>query len=127
MAHQQHHHILRNEKYIGYALLQKNYTVNFLTKKQVKNNGLVPQCYVENNHGVIVTCEIFMLLQEKLVCLRIMCTIPNGKNRTFSSTHCFSNIIIFGGCGKFFHKIRCKNLGKKSIVWSCIRRLENTG
>ena len=34
--------ILRNEKYIGDALLQKTYTVDFLTKKRVKNNGLVP-------------------------------------------------------------------------------------
>lgn len=40
-------HILRNEKYIGDALLQKTYTVDFLTKKRVKNNGIVPQYYVE--------------------------------------------------------------------------------
>ena len=33
--------ILRNEKYIGDALLQKTYTVDFLTKQRVKNNGLV--------------------------------------------------------------------------------------
>jgi site-specific DNA recombinase len=42
--------ILRNEKYIGDALLQKTYTVDFLTKKRVKNNGIVPQYYVENSH-----------------------------------------------------------------------------
>jgi site-specific DNA recombinase len=34
--------ILRNEKYIGDALLQKTYTVDFLTKKRIKNNGIVP-------------------------------------------------------------------------------------
>jgi site-specific DNA recombinase len=45
--------ILRNEKYIGDALLQKTYTVDFLTKKRVKNNGLIPQYYVENNHELI--------------------------------------------------------------------------
>ena len=39
--------ILRNEKYIGDALLQKTYTVDFLTKRRVKNNGLMPQYYVE--------------------------------------------------------------------------------
>ena len=38
--------ILRNEKYIGDALLQKTYTVDFLTKKRVKNNGIAPQYYV---------------------------------------------------------------------------------
>lgn len=39
--------ILRNEKYIGDALLQKTYTTDFLNKTRVKNNGLVPQYYVE--------------------------------------------------------------------------------
>ncbi len=31
--------ILQNEKYIGDALLQKTYTVDFLSKKRVVNNG----------------------------------------------------------------------------------------
>ena len=35
---------------MGDALLQKTYTVDFLTKKRVKNNGFVPQYYVENDH-----------------------------------------------------------------------------
>ena len=35
--------ILKNEKYMGDALLQKTYTVDFLTKKRVKNNGIMPQ------------------------------------------------------------------------------------
>lgn len=34
--------ILRNEKYMGDALLQKTYTTDFLTKKRIKNNGTVP-------------------------------------------------------------------------------------
>ena len=34
--------ILQNEKYKGDALLQKSYTPDFLTKKQVVNNGEVP-------------------------------------------------------------------------------------
>ena len=39
--------ILRNEKYIGDALLQKTYTTDFLNKTRVKNTGIVPQYYVE--------------------------------------------------------------------------------
>ncbi len=119
--------ILRNEKYIGDALLQKTYTVDFLTKKRVKNNGLVPQYYVENSHEAIIPREIFMQVQEELIRRRIVHTSPNGKNRTFSSTHCFSNMIICGGCGEFFRRIHWNNRGKKSIVWRCISRLENTG
>jgi len=46
--------ILKNEKYMGEALLQKTYTVDFLTKKRVKNNGQAAQYYVENSHPPIV-------------------------------------------------------------------------
>lgn len=35
--------MIRNEKYMGDALLQKTYTVDFMTKKKVVNNGIVPQ------------------------------------------------------------------------------------
>ncbi len=35
--------ILTNEKYKGDSLLQKCYTVDFLTKKKKKNNGKIPQ------------------------------------------------------------------------------------
>lgn len=118
--------ILRNEKYIGDALLQKTYTVDFLTKKRVKNNGLVPQYYIENSHEAIIPREIFMQLQEELIRRRIVHTSPNGKKRTCSSNHCFSNMIICGGCGEFYRRIHWNNRGKKSVVWRCISRLENT-
>ena len=52
--------MLQNEKYIGDALLQKTYTVDFLTKKRVKNEGLVPQYYVENSHEGIIPKDLFM-------------------------------------------------------------------
>ena len=71
--------ILRNEKYIGDALLQKTYTVDFLTKKRVKNNGIVPQYYVENSHEAIIPREIFMQVQEELIRRRIVHTSPNGN------------------------------------------------
>jgi site-specific DNA recombinase len=120
-------HILRNEKYIGDALLQRTYTVDFLTKKRVKNNGIVPQYYVENNHEPIIPREIFMQVQEELIRRRIVHTSPNGKTRTFSSNHVFAQIVICGNCGEVFRRVHWNNRGKKSIVWRCVSRLENTG
>lgn len=119
--------ILRNEKYIGDALLQKTYTVDFLTKKRVKNNGLVPQYYVENSHEAIIPREIFMQAQEEMIRRRSGHLSKNGKKRSFSSTHVFSNIIICGNCGEIFRRVHWNNRGKKSIVWRCVSRLENTG
>ncbi|MEN6470931.1 MAG: recombinase family protein [Clostridiaceae bacterium] len=119
--------ILRNEKYIGDALLQKTYTTDFLTKKRVKNNGIVPQYYVENGHEAIIPRDIFMRVQEELVRRRAVHTSPSGKNRVFSSNHCFSNMVFCGTCGEIFRRVHWNNRGKKSIVWRCISRLENTG
>ena len=47
--------ILQNEKYKGDALLQKKFTVDFLTKKQKVNEGEVPQYYVEGSHPAIIS------------------------------------------------------------------------
>jgi len=41
--------MLTNEKYKGDALLQKTYTVDFLSKKRADNNGQVPQYYEEDS------------------------------------------------------------------------------
>ena len=53
--------ILTNEKYKGDALLQKCYTIDFLTKKRKKNEGEIPQYYVKNSHQAIISPEIYDL------------------------------------------------------------------
>ncbi|MGB4608377.1 MAG: zinc ribbon domain-containing protein [Sedimentibacter sp.] len=75
----------------------------------------------------IIPREIFMQVQEELIRRRIVHTSPNGKTRTFSSNHCFSQIVICGNCGEVFRRVHWNNRGKKSIVWRCVSRLENTG
>ena len=119
--------ILRNEKYIGDALLQKTYTTDFLNKTRVKNNGIVPQYYVEGNHEAIIPKDIFLRVQEELVRRRVVKTSANGKKRSYSCNHCFAQIVICGECGEMFRRIHWNNRGCKSIVWRCISRLEPTG
>jgi len=82
---------------------------------------------VENGHEAIIPREIFMQVQEELIRRRIVHTSPNGKNRVFSSSHCLANSVYCGTCGEFYRRIHWYNRGKKSIVWRCISRLENTG
>lgn len=119
--------ILRNEKYIGDALLQKTYTTDFLNKTRVKNNGIVPQYYVENNHEAIIPKDIFLRVQEELVRRRVVKTSANGKKRSYSCNHCFAQLVICGECGEMFRRIHWNNRGCKSIVWRCLSRLEATG
>ena len=97
--------ILRNEKYIGDALLQKTYTSDFLNKTRVKNNGLVPQYYVEGDHEAIIPKDIYLQVQEELVRRRVVKTSANGKKRSYSCNHCFSQIVICGECGEMFRRL----------------------
>ncbi len=119
--------ILRNEKYMGDALLQKTYTTDFLTKKRIKNNGTVPQYYVEGDHEAIIPKELFMQVQAELVRRRVVHVSPTGKKRSFSCKHCFAQIVFCGECGEFYRRIHWNNRGCKSIVWRCCSRLEATG
>ena len=119
--------ILRNEKYMGDALLQKTYTTDFLTKKRIKNNGTVPQYYVESDHEAIIPKDIFLLVQEELVRRRVVRTSKNGKRRNYSCKHCFAQMVFCGDCGQFYRRVHWNNRGCKSIVWRCCSRLENTG
>jgi site-specific recombinases, DNA invertase pin homologs len=87
--------ILSNEKYKGDALLQKSYIADFLTKKQVVNNGEIPQYYVENNHEAIIDLETFEMVQRALT------RRTKGKNR-HSGVHIFSGKIKCGDCGGWY-------------------------
>lgn len=55
--------MLQNEKYKGDALLQKSYTVDFLTKKRAKNAGEVQMYYVEDDHEAIIAPRIWECVQ----------------------------------------------------------------
>ena len=121
--------LIRDEPnlWIDDALLQKTYTTDFLNKIRVKNNGLVPQYYVEVNHEAIIPKEIYLQVQEELIRRRVVKTSANGKKRSYSYNHCFSQIIICGECGEMFRRLHWNNRGVKSIVWRRISRLESTG
>ena len=58
--------ILTNEKYKGSALLQKKFTVDFLTKKQKVNEGEVPQYFVEKSLNAIINPSEFDMVQVEL-------------------------------------------------------------
>ena len=114
--------ILTNEKYIGDALLQKTYTVDFLNKKRVKNDGIVPQYYVENSHEAIIPKEIFMRVGEEIY-RRSNMVSGNGKRRIYSSKYALSSIVYCSKCGDIYRRIAWNNRGKKYTVWRCCTRV----
>ncbi|MBR6624411.1 MAG: recombinase family protein [Ruminococcus sp.] len=55
--------ILKNEKYVGDALMQKTFTSDCITHKIVKNNGQRPMYLVTNNHAPIVDRDTYNRVQ----------------------------------------------------------------
>ena len=115
--------MLCNEKYMGDALLQKTYTVDFLTKKRVKNEGIVPQYYVENSHEGIVPKDLFMQVQEEIARRANMKT--GKKRRVYSSKYALSSVVFCSKCGDIYRRIAWNNRGKHSVVWRCCTRVEH--
>ncbi|MDU5373462.1 recombinase family protein, partial [Anaerococcus vaginalis] len=114
--------ILTNEKYMGDALLQKTYTVDFLNKKRVKNDGIAPQYYVENSHEAIIPKEIFMRVGEEMY-RRTNMVSGKGKRRIYSSKYALSSIVYCSKCGDIYRRIAWNNRGKKYTVWRCCTRV----
>jgi site-specific DNA recombinase len=110
--------ILTNEKYKGDAILQKKYTVDFLTKKQKVNEGEVPQYYVENSHPAIITPEVFDMVQHE---------IKRRKTIGYTSrTSCFSSKIICGECGGFYGpKVWHSTSKYRHTIWQCNQKFKN--
>jgi len=117
--------ILRNEKYIGDALLQKTYTVDFLSKKRVKNNGIVPQYYVEGSHEAIIPRDLYMQVQEEMVRRANLHSGSDRKKRVYSSKYALSSIVYCPKCGDIYRRIAWNNRGKHSTVWRCCTRVEH--
>lgn len=116
--------ILLNEKYIGDALLQKTFTVDFLTKKRVKNEGHVPQYYVENSHEAIIPKELFLQAQEELHRRNNIYTGADKSKRLYSSKYALSTITFCGQCGDIYRRVYWNIRGRKEFVWRCVTRIE---
>ncbi len=108
--------MLSNEKYKGDALLQKEFTVDFLQKKMKKNEGEVPQYYVEGNHEAIISPAVFDMVQAELARRK------SGGSR-YSGVSIFSNKIRCGDCGGWYgSKVWHSTDQYRKVIYRCNRK-----
>lgn len=111
--------ILTNEKYKGSAILQKRYTVDFLSKKMKKNEGEVPQYYIKDSHPPIIEPEEWEWVQSEL-------DRRNKMGSTYSSSSIFSAKIVCGDCGKFYgSKVWHSQDKYRKVIWQCNHKFNN--
>ena len=106
--------ILTNEKYKGSARLQKSFTVDFLSKKMKKNEGEVPQYYVENSHEAIIPPDEWERVQKELIRRK-------SFGRKYSGNSIFSTRVVCGNCGAFFGSKVWNSTDEKyrRTIWQC--------
>ena len=111
--------ILTNEKYKGSALLQKCFTVDFLQKKMKKNEGEVPQYYVEHSHPAIIEPE-----EWERVLLEMSRRRNSGKRTNCTSP--FSGKLICGDCGEAYgSKVWHSTSKYRRTIWQCNAKFKN--
>ncbi len=101
--------ILKNEKYMGDAILQKQVTTDFLTKTTKINEGEAPQYYVENGHPAIVGKSVWQEVQATW-------TDESRRNPTSSP---YANLIICGDCGSRYGRKIWHSTTYCDSVWEC--------
>ena len=112
--------ILQNEKYKGSARLQKEFTVDFLTKKRKKNEGEVAQYFIPNSHDAIIPPDEWETVQMEIVRRK-------GCYRHYSGNSVFSGKIICADCGEFYgSKVWNSNSEKyRRVIWQCNGKFRN--
>lgn len=93
--------LLENEKYKGALLMQKTFTVNYLTKQHVRNTGQLDQYYIENNHPAIIPPEEWEAVQEEI-----------GRRRQFRQKHGLRGL-SGGVASPFYARLFCEKCNGK--------------
>lgn len=114
--------ILRNEKYAGYAIQGKSYTVDFLTKKRVKNTGQRPKYKALDSVPAILPMNIYMKIQEEMA----RCSIRGHSNvdaenyeKIKRGKYALTELLRCAECGNTFRRVNWKLGGKNIPVYRC--------
>ncbi|MDR3602081.1 MAG: recombinase family protein [Desulfosporosinus sp.] len=109
--------IIKNEKYVGDALLQKTITKDF---KKKRNKGEVPMYYVKNSHPAIISREDFEKAQVLMVERAKSKGNVEGNREKYLNRYAFTHTIECGHCGKTYkrHIDNCGNVAE-AVCWVC--------
>ena len=120
--------ILKNEKYVGDALLQKTFTSDCITHKVVKNHGERPMYLVTNHHDPIIDRDTYNRVRQELARRNSKRKISDKtitEQGKYSGKYALTELLICGKCGTPYRRTTWAARGKKQIVWRCISRLEH--
>lgn len=121
--------MLENEKYKGDTILQKSYTVDFLTKKRVLNQGEIQKFYIEDDHEAIIEPWIWECVQLEIE-RRKRYLVEHGTKSYSNNTekNPFASKIICGECNKVFTRKGWRSsTWEIRKIWQCSERYKVKG
>ena len=112
--------ILRNEKYKGDMLLQKTFTVDYLTHKAKKNKGEVPSYYVSNSHEAIIDPEMWNRVQERIKTQSLRMVGANRDLNKYNTRYPLSGMMICYHCGQTYKRRQwSKGYKTPKVMYQC--------
>ena len=113
--------MLRNEKYMGDAILQKSYTADFLSKRRVINDGSVQMYHIEEDHEPIIDIETWEAVQKEIERRAKYCTdhFTNAYAQRSEINPLYGKIIC-GNCNHTYSRVKyTTRAGTKIVKWRC--------
>ena len=120
--------MLQNERYAGDVLLQKTFVQDCLSKRVVKNNGILPMYLVRNHHDPIIDRITFHRVQEEIARRRSKRKVSDRtqtEQSKYSGKYALTERLICGECNTPYRRVTWARNGTKRIVWRCINRLDH--
>jgi hypothetical protein len=103
------------------------------TKKREEFNRMIDEC-MAGNIDMVITKSISRFARNTLDCLKYIRQLKEKSIPVYFEKENINSMdskgevmLICGNCGEVFRRVHWNNRGKKSIVWRCVSRLENTG
>ena len=120
--------ILKNEKYCGDALMQKTFTQDCISKKQIRNVGQLPMYLVQDNHEGIVSRDKFNQVKAEMARRNAGRAPSRNKAPTgrscYSAKYALTERLVCGECGTLYRRCVWSKRGKKRAVWRCASRVD---
>ena len=100
-------YVVKNERYMGDALLQKEYTTDTVPFRKKRNHGEKAQYYVENSNPPIISREVFQAAQR----------LQESRITTTKKEHnsILSGVLRCPDCGSTFRR----QLLRGTVYWMC--------
>ena len=108
--------------------MQKTFTQDCISKKQLRNMGQLPMYLVQDNHEGIITRDRFNQAKAEFARRNAgrapsQKLAPTGRS-CYSAKYALTERLVCGECGTLYRRCVWVKRGQKFAVWRCASRVD---